>query len=91
MDTWILAFQQNEHSVHIHVTLILSTALQKIQDPSLKVVPFLNLNLPFKKKGPPYQADFVVTKDPTPTINKESTGGPDIVVFKKAIPIISFK
>jgi len=44
------------------VTLLLSTALQKIQ------------------------ADFVVTKDPTPTTNKESTGEPDIVAFKKAIP-----
>ena len=49
---------------------------------------FLSLDLPHKKKGPPYTADFIITKDSNPTVEEGLTGRPDFVVFQKATPIV---
>ena len=38
--------------------MLLSTALVNHQE--LKVVPFLDLDLRIKKRGPPYQTDFLI-------------------------------
>ena len=88
MDFSSFSVQQNEHSVHICVALLLSTALKAMQDTSLKVVPFLSSDLSHKKKGLPYTADFIITKDSNPTVEEGPTGRPDFVVFQKATPIV---
>ena len=59
----MFSFQANEHSVCIHVALLLAAALCNQVD--LRVVPFLNLEVPLKRKGPSYQADFVITRQYT--------------------------
>ena len=54
----MFSFQANEHSVCIHVAL--QHCMRNQAD--LRVVPFLSLELPLKKKGPSYQTNFVVTR-----------------------------
>lgn len=90
IDLHLFSFQGNENSVYIHVALLLAAALTSQTD--IRVIPFLSLELPFKKRGHPYQTDFIITKQQTSTSTSEkATGsdpGPDVVVFKKSFPIM---
>ena len=64
---------------------------------NIKVVPYLNLQIPIKKKGPPYQTDYIVASPgpkPTPTdLNDENTSKDFFSVLKggKLLMIIEVK
>ena len=62
-------------------------ALQHVQD--VHIAPSLDIELPVTKKGPPYNADFVVfksvNKKPLSKENNDTTG---FVVYSKDVPIM---
>ena len=61
----IFSFQRNENSVQVCVALLLYMAFGNSKN--VTIAPSLDIELPFKKRGPPYQSDFVVmTKEQTP-------------------------
>lgn len=47
----------------------------------MKLIPFQNVNIPYKKRGPPYQTDFISTKEEPVTVP-----GPSMVILRKSIP-----
>ena len=56
MDT-LFTFQPNESSVSIHVAFLLCAALKGY---CMKVFPYVNIDVPIKKKDHPYQTDFLI-------------------------------
>lgn len=54
---------------------------------NLTIKPFMNLDLPYKKKGQPYQADFVIYRQCEPPTDEPPTEV-NMVVFNKTTPIM---
>ena len=66
----------NEGSVMVHVALLLFLSLRGIKE--VKIIPSFPIEIPEKKKGPPYQTDFLIKSD-------HSYSGVDFVLLKENI------
>ena len=51
-------FQRNENSVSLRIAMLLYLAFLNA---SFKLIPFFSVDIPFKKKGPAYQTDYILT------------------------------
>ena len=67
----------------MHVALLLFMGFGRRQE--IKIVPSLDIELPFKKKGHPFQCDFVIRRK----ISEESPGSSTgIVIHRKSVPVM---
>ena len=86
----VFNFQQNEKSTHIHVAFLLYATLKDIK--YVHIVPSLDIEIPFTKKGLPYNTDFVIFRKVEQLQREEqpSEAGPSIglVVYHNSFPII---
>ena len=83
----IFSFQRNENSVQVRVALLLYMAFGNSKN--VTVAPSLDIELPFKKRGPPYQSDFVImTKEQTPTeaSKPSSSSTTGMVLYQSNVP-----
>ena len=60
----LFVFQPNENSKSIYVALLLCAALK---GHNVKIISFLNVDIPFKKKGQQYQTDYIVFQNHKPS------------------------
>ena len=80
----IFAFQPTEGSVSVYVALLLFTALK---GHDVKILPYVNLDVPFKKKGHPYQSDFIIFDVPANVLITKFDNPIMLVEIKKGISV----